>query len=127
MLIITIFELIIGSLAPGNGWSGTLWLKLLFIGLTILKAAFIVMSFMHLGHEVKFFKMVVLIPYIVFMSYGIFIILDEGTYSGEPINRTKVDPILIEQQEKLKAGHGHHEAAPAGAEHAADHKEEAHH
>lgn len=127
MLAITIFELIIGSMAPGNGWSGTLWLKLLFIGLTILKAGFIVLSFMHLGHEVKFFKMVVLIPYVVFMSYGIFIILDEGVYSGEEINRTKVDPILIHQQEKLRAGHGHHEAAPAGAEHGAEHKEEAHH
>ncbi len=127
MLAITIFELIIGSMAPGNGWSGTLWLKLLFIGLTILKAGFIVLSFMHLGHEVKFFKMVVLIPYVVFMSYGIFIILDEGVYSGEEINRTKVDPILIHQQEKLRASHGHHEAAPAGAEHGAEHKEEAHH
>jgi cytochrome c oxidase subunit 4 len=127
MLGITIFELVIGSLAPGNGWTGALWLKVLFIGLTILKAGYIVISFMHLGHEVKFFKMVILLPYMVFMAYGIFIILDEGVYSGESINRTKVDPILIEQQEKLKAGHGHHTAEPAGEEHAADHKEEAHH
>lgn len=123
MLIITVVELIIGSMAPSYGWSGTFGLKALFIGLTILKAGFIVISFMHLGHEVKFFKMVVLIPYIVFMSYGIFIILDEGVYSGHDVNRTKIDPILIEQQKKLNASHGHHDAAaPAG-----DHKEEAHH
>jgi cytochrome c oxidase subunit IV len=127
MLIITIGELIIGSLAPGNGWTGALWLKVLFIGLTILKAGFIILSFMHLGHEVRFFKYIILLPYVVFMSYGIFIILDEGVYSGEPINRTKVDPILVHQQEKLRASHGHHNAAPAGEEHAADHKEEAHH
>lgn len=122
MLAITVVELIIGSMAPGHGWSGTLWLKVLFIGLTILKAGFIVMAFMHLGHEVKFMKYVVLTPYIIFMAYAIFIILDEGVYSGHSENRTRVDPLLIQQQEQLKAGHGHHEA-PAGEEH----HEEAHH
>jgi caa(3)-type oxidase subunit IV len=123
MLAITLFELVIGSMAPSHGWSGTLWLKTLFIGLTIAKAAAIVMWFMHLGHEVKFFKYVVLVPYLIFMSYTIFIVLDEGIYSGHAENRTKVDPILIKQQEDLKAGHGH--AAPA--DHGAEHAEEAHH
>ncbi len=125
MLAITIFELIIGSMAPSHGWSGTTWLKVLFIVLTIAKAAAIVMWFMHLGHEVKFFKYIVLVPYLIFMSYTIFIVLDEGVYSGDPENRTKVDPILIKQQEDLRAGHGaHHEADAA---HGADHAEEAHH
>lgn len=126
MLFITIVELIIGFMAPSQGWSGTLGIKVLFIGLTIVKAGFIVMAFMHLGHEVKFMKFAILLPYVIFMSYTIFIILDEGVYSGEPQNRTKVDPILIQQQLDLKAGHGHHDAA--GAEHAAtEHAEEAHH
>lgn len=123
MLAITIFELVIGSMAPGHGWTGTLWLKFLFIGLTILKAGFIVMAFMHLGHEATFFKWIVLCPYILFMSYGIFIILDEGVYSGEIKNRTGVDKIFVEQQEKLKAAHGHHAATPASVGQA----EEAHH
>ncbi len=124
MLAITIFELVIGSMAPGHGWSGTLWIKVLFIGLTILKAGFIVMAFMHLGHEVKFMKYVVLMPYIIFMAYAIFIILDEGVYSGHSINRTRVDPLLIQQQEQLRSGHGHHDAAAA---HGEEHHEEAHH
>ncbi|MES2513978.1 MAG: cytochrome C oxidase subunit IV family protein [Bacteroidota bacterium] len=130
MLAITIFELVIGSMAPAQGWSGTLGLKFLFIGLTIVKAGFIVMAFMHLGHEVTFMKYAILAPYIIFISYGIFIILDEGVYSGDPQNRTTVDPILIKQQLDLKAGHGHHDAAATGAhgeEHAAEHAEEAHH
>ena len=125
MLIITIVELIIGSMAPAQGWSGTLGLKVLFIGLTIVKAGFIVMAFMHLGHEVTFMKYAILLPYVIFMSYAIFIILDEGVYSGDPQNRTKVDPLLIKQQEDLKAGHGHHAAATEG--HGAEHAEEAHH
>ena len=127
MLAITVFELVIGSMAPGHGWSGTLWIKVLFIGLTIVKAGFIVMAFMHLGHEVTFMKYTILAPYIIFMAYGIFIILDEGVYSGEPINRTRVDPLLIQQQAQLKAGHGHHETAPAGETHGEAHHEEAHH
>ena len=82
MLFITIFELVIGFLAPGQGWSGTWWLKTLFIGLTIVKAAAIVLWFMHLGHEVKFFKYIILMPYLIFMLYTIFIVLTEGTYAG---------------------------------------------
>lgn len=125
MLAITIVELIIGSMAPAQGWSGTLGLKVLFIGLTIVKAAFIVMAFMHLGHENSFLKYVILIPYAIFMSYAIFIILDEGVYSADSENRTRIDPLLIKQQEDLKAGgHGQHEVAPA---HGAEHAEEVHH
>jgi caa(3)-type oxidase subunit IV len=125
MLAITVFELIIGSMAPSHGWSGTLWLKVLFIGLTIAKAAAIVMWFMHLGHEVKFFKYIVLVPYVLFMSYTIFIILDEGVYSSDQENRTKVDPILIKQQQDLKGGHGHHEQS--GSEHHEKPTETSHH
>lgn len=120
MLAITIFELIIGSMAPSHGWSGTLWLKVLFIGLTIAKAAFIVMWFMHLKHEVTFFKYVVLIPYIVFICYCTFICLNEGTYSGKPSNRTNFDKLIVKQQEDLKTG-GHH-----GGDHSAEQAPEHH-
>lgn len=126
MLAITVVELIVGAMAPGKGWSGAAWLKLFFITLTIVKAGYIVLAFMHLGHEVKFFKYVVLLPYFIFMCYTIFIVLTEGTYSGYPINRTKVDPILIKQQDQLKAGHGSHHDAAATERHE-EHHEEAHH
>ena len=122
MLFITIFELIVGSMAPSRGWSGTMGLKVLFIGLTVVKAAAIVLWFMHLGHEVKFFKYVILMPYIVFILYTVFIVLVEGVYSGKPGNFTRVDKIFIDQQEQLKGGH--HAAAPAQgaeAEHGAEH------
>ncbi|MDO8998391.1 MAG: cytochrome C oxidase subunit IV family protein [Bacteroidota bacterium] len=123
MLFITIFELIVGSMAPSHGWSGTLGLKVLFIGLTVVKAAAIVLWFMHLGHETKFFKYIILLPYITFILYAVFIILVEGVYSGYPRNMTRVDKIFIDQQEKLKAGHhggggaAHEAEAPHGEEH----------
>ncbi|MGE0567507.1 MAG: hypothetical protein AB7O73_06120, partial [Bacteroidia bacterium] len=34
MLVVTIVELVIGFIAPAQGWSGSLGLKVLFIGLT---------------------------------------------------------------------------------------------
>ena len=121
MLAITIFELVVGFLAPEKGWSGTLWLKTLFITLTLAKAAAIVLWFMHLKHEVKFFKWAILAPYITFMFYTIFIILTEGTYSGTSGHFTRVDKIFVEQQAALK--NGHHGAAThsEGAEHGDSH------
>jgi cytochrome c oxidase subunit IV len=127
MLVITIVELIIGFMAPGKGWSGTFGLKALFISLTIAKAGFIVMSFMHLGHEVKFFKYVILSPYAIFMCYCIFICLNEGTYSSKPENKTRVDKLLIEQQQMLRAGHGHGgDHGAAGHENSGEHGGEHH-
>jgi len=122
MLFITIFELIVGSMAPGRGWSGTMGLKVLFIGLTVVKAGAIVLWFMHLGHEVKFLKYVILIPYMVFILYTVFIVLVEGVYSGKPGNFTRVDKIFIDQQKELSSGH-HGAAAAHGAEaeHGAEH------
>ena len=74
MLAITIFELVVGSMAPSKGWSGTLGLKVLFIGLTVLKAGFIVMAFMHLGHEKGALKMSILFP-LLFVAFLLFILL----------------------------------------------------
>ena len=123
MLAITVFELIVGFMAPSKGWSGTFALKALFISLTIVKAAAIVLWFMHLKHEATFFKWAILSMYFGLMCYAIFVILTEGTYSGGATKMTRVDPIFIEQQVELAkhkhgaaAEHGDkgHEAAPAG-------------
>jgi cytochrome c oxidase subunit IV len=126
MLAITVVELIIGAMAPGKGWTGATWLKVFFIVLTIAKAAAIVWWFMHLGHEVKFFQYVVLIPYIIFMAYTIFIVLTEGTYAGGAGRYAKIDPILVEQQKKLASGHhgGGHDSHESKSE---SHTEEGHH
>ncbi|MCA0429692.1 MAG: cytochrome C oxidase subunit IV family protein [Bacteroidetes bacterium] len=121
MLAITVVELIIGFMAPSKGWSGTLGLKVLFIGLTLVKAAAIVLWFMHLGHEVKFFKYVVLLPYAIFMIYAVFILLTEGTYSGVKENYTRTKQIPIEDQLAHKKANG-------GEQHgSSESHEEAHH
>ena len=40
------------------------------------------MSFMHLGHERKSLKYVLLVPYVIFILYLIFILLTEGSAVG---------------------------------------------
>lgn len=52
--------------------------KLAFIGMTILKAGYIVLVFMHLGDERKSLKWLILGPYTLFISYLIFICLTEA-------------------------------------------------
>ena len=56
-------------------WTAIKWT---FIVLTLVKAAYIVMVFMHLGDERSNLKRVVLAPYLVFIAYLIFIAITEG-------------------------------------------------
>ena len=61
-------------------------IKLLFIFLTLVKAAYIVLSFMHLGDERKSLKKTILIPYVFFILYMIsLIILSEANYVNEHV------------------------------------------
>lgn len=56
-------------------WTAIKWT---FIALTLLKAGYIVMSFMHLGDERKNLRNVIILPYFMFIGYLIFIALTEG-------------------------------------------------
>ncbi|NND94720.1 MAG: cytochrome C oxidase subunit IV family protein [Flavobacteriales bacterium] len=84
LTVVTIIEVAIGATIPRASGTGT-WtiVKWLFIGLTLLKAAYIVLVFMHLGDERKSLKYTILIPYIFFICYLIFIALTESTYIND--------------------------------------------
>jgi cytochrome c oxidase subunit IV len=49
-----------------------------FIVMTLVKAGYIVLVFMHLGDEKKTLKYVILLPYFIFIIYLIFICLNEA-------------------------------------------------
>ena len=53
-------------------------IKWSFIILTLVKAAYIVLVFMHLGDERSNLKKVVLAPYMLFIGYLLFIAISEG-------------------------------------------------
>ena len=78
---ITLVEVLLGVyIKQGSGlWPFVKWT---FIALTLLKAAYIVLIFMHLGDEKKSLKYIVLVPYFLFMLYLIFIALMEALAVG---------------------------------------------
>ena len=53
-------------------------IKWTFIVLTLVKAAYIVLVFMHLGDERPNLKKVVIAPYVLFICYLLFIAITEG-------------------------------------------------
>jgi len=79
---ITILEVVLGSYIKQ---SSDIWpyVKWSFVVLTLLKAGYIVMVFMHLGDETKWMRNVILIPYSLFILYLIFIALWEALAVGE--------------------------------------------
>lgn len=139
MLGITIIELIIGFYAKdwhllNEDRTSTGVLKFIFIGLTILKAFYIVFSFMHLGDEKKMFKYSVILPYTIFILYLVYIAMAEAIYCG--VHKEKMDALIVKQKIELNAAaaSGHHEAGGASHEEekhdaGAEHKEggEQHH
>ena len=76
---ITVVEVLLGAFIKQHDSIWTL-VKYSFIAMTLVKAGYIVLSFMHLGDEKKSLKYVILVPYIIFIIYLIFILLTESTY-----------------------------------------------
>ena len=74
---ITAVEVLLGAFVKQ---SHELWnlVKWSFIVLTLVKAYYIVMVFMHLGEEKRSLKAVILLPYIAFILYLIFIAITEA-------------------------------------------------
>ena len=87
LTVLTVFEIFMGVFFKRNGTFTWETIKLLFIVLTLVKAAYIVLIFMHLGEERKNLKYVVLLPYALFILYLIFIGLYEGL-SVQEMNNT---------------------------------------
>ncbi len=79
---ITIVEVALGAFIKQNSgaWPFVKWS---FIIMTLFKAGYIVMIFMHLGDEKKTLRYVILVPYFLFMLYLIFIALWEALAVGE--------------------------------------------
>lgn len=77
LTLVTVIEVALGSyIKQGSGaWPFVKWS---FIIMTLLKAYYIVMTFMHLGDERRSLRLIILVPYLIFMIYLIFICLWEA-------------------------------------------------
>ncbi|MCB0430564.1 MAG: cytochrome C oxidase subunit IV family protein [Flavobacteriales bacterium] len=80
LTLVTVIEVLLGVYYAEMHWLSWTAVKLIFIGLTVVKAGYIVMVFMHLGDERKSIRMVILMPYVLFILYLIFICLTESTH-----------------------------------------------
>lgn len=78
LTLITVVEVAFGAIIKQDSsiWDFVKWG---FIIMTLVKAAFIVLSFMHLGQERKSLKYFILVPYMIFILFLIFILLTEGS------------------------------------------------
>jgi len=84
--IVTIILTLITAVEIGMGIQfkrhDDIWevIKWSFILMTLVKAGYIVLVFMHLGDEQKNLKWTILGPYLLFMAYLLFISLTEANY-----------------------------------------------
>lgn len=80
--LITTVEVFLGVMIKQGS---DLWpvVKYSFILMTLVKAAYIVAVFMHLGDERKSLRYVILLPYTIFIIYLIFIGIIEANYLND--------------------------------------------
>ena len=85
LLVVTSVEVLLGIIQPKmlveTRFLGTSLLNHIFIVLTLVKAGYIVLVFMHLGFERTTFKWTILIPAFILIPYLLFILLSEGEYA----------------------------------------------
>jgi cytochrome c oxidase subunit IV len=80
LTIITCIEVGLGIVWKSwfpEGWGMVKWT---FIVLTLVKATYIVMTFMHLGDERRNIRALILLPYALFILYLIWIAIWESNY-----------------------------------------------
>jgi cytochrome c oxidase subunit IV len=84
LTVITAVEVLVGAYIHQ---SSAIWqlVKWSFIAMTLLKAGYIVLVFMHLGEEKKTLRYIILVPYFLFMLYLIFIALTEALAIGNAL------------------------------------------
>jgi len=83
LLAITAVEVALGIVKPEFllvQFAGTSLLNLIFIGLTLVKAAYIVMYFMHLKFEETFLQWTIYLPVLILIPYFLLILIAEGAH-----------------------------------------------
>ncbi|MCC5916790.1 MAG: cytochrome C oxidase subunit IV family protein [Cryomorphaceae bacterium] len=86
LLIVTAVEVALGIIKPGfmmKAFGGTIVLNYVFIILTLVKAYYIVMYFMHLKYEAKTLIWSISLPVLILIPYLTFIVLVEAGYMNE--------------------------------------------
>jgi len=75
LTFITIIDFVIYFIAPAG-----LVRNVTFVAIGIVKAVFIVGTFMHLNDEAKFLRWMIILPAAIFLSYLAWLLLLEGSF-----------------------------------------------
>jgi cytochrome c oxidase subunit IV len=80
LTVITVVEVLVGMFFSRAVESGMVWeaIKWGYIVLTLVKAGYIVMVFMHLGDENKSLRYMILVTYFVFIIYAVILFFIEA-------------------------------------------------
>lgn len=85
--VITFVEVLMGMYVKNDGSPTWLGVKTLFIALTVVKAGYIVMIFMHLRDEHAHFKKLILYTYYILIIYLTILCLNEGWAVGNAFTK----------------------------------------
>lgn len=107
LLFVTLVEVVIGwfwhDIHEAIGLSKT-WLIIVFVIFTLVKAGYIVMTFMHLGDENKWLRWSILGPYSLFVVYLVYMTaINEGNYSQA--YRNLIEPITKQVEQTTDPSH----------------------
>jgi cytochrome c oxidase subunit IV len=105
LLIVTMVEVGLAFLHLYTGFPGKLLLNSIFIGLTIVKAFFIVAEFMHLGHEVRNLIMTILFPLLLFVWFIIAFLADGDSWKNMRKDLSPGTPVKKEAPAQAPAHH----------------------
>ncbi|MDG1253438.1 MAG: cytochrome C oxidase subunit IV family protein [Schleiferiaceae bacterium] len=86
LLAITTVEVVLGIAKPEvllTSVAGTSILNVIFIGLTLVKAAYIVQYFMHLKYEMGSLQKAIYLPVLILIPYLMIILMFEGQATYE--------------------------------------------
>lgn len=107
LLIVTMVEVGLAFLHLYTGFPGKLLLNSVFIGLTIVKAFYIVAEFMHLGHEIKNLIWTILMPLTLFIWFIIAFLADGDSWKHMRRNSPSA-PLPAEKVAPAHGGGNHH-------------------
>lgn len=104
LLGITIVEIALAFLHLETGFPSRLVLNAIFLGLTVVKAFFIVAEFMHLRHEIKNLILTILIPLVLFVWFIIAFLADGDSWKNMRKDLAPGNP----KQQTVEAPKAHH-------------------
>lgn len=107
LLIVTMVEVGLAFLHLYTGFPGKLLLNSVFIGLTVVKAFYIVAEFMHLGHEIKNLVWTILMPLLLFIWFIIAFLADGDSWKHMRRNAPSA-PLPAEKVAPAHGGGNHH-------------------